>query len=275
MASLTRRLILYLLALLAAVYSLLPLYNVFGVSLMNGAEMVGRNLFPPAPSPHNFLQLFGVLPFAEARQVKLGVVNSVIAALSVTSITMVAALPGGYSLGRLRLRGRDGILWLVMGTRTVPPFAILLPCFLYFRTLNLWGTMPGLVLLQLSLVVPIVTWVLAGFFRALPTDIEMCARVDGCTRFQAFRLVLLPLAAPGIAASAVIAFLFSWNDYLYSLVLTSGTPAQTLNAIVTALDGPTLAAGTVFQVAVAIVLGGFLQRYITSLKIIDPGTVRL
>ncbi|MDG6925846.1 MAG: carbohydrate ABC transporter permease, partial [Nitrososphaerota archaeon] len=85
----------------------------------------------------------------------------------------------------------------------------------------------------------------------------------------------LPLAAPGIAASAVIAFLFSWNDYLYSLILTSGTPAMTLNAFLSDLGGTMLAAGVVIQVVVAIILGGFLQRYITKLKIVDPGTVNL
>jgi multiple sugar transport system permease protein len=107
--------------------------------------------------------------------------------------------------------------------------------------------------------------------------------MDGCSRFQAFRRALLPLAAPGIAASAVIAFLFSWNDFFYSWLISSGSPAQTYNTFLTVFLGgatagsapePTLfASAVVVQIIVAVVVAAFLQRYITSLKIVDPGTV--
>ena len=275
MPSRRRTLVLLLLSIVAVLYSLVPIYDVVSISLMDSAQLFAHSVFPPTPNLHNFLQLFGYLPYAESRQVKLGIVNSMIVGLSVMTITMVAAVPAGYALGRLRMRGRDSVLWLILGARMIPPFAVLLPFYLYFRALNLLGTIPGLVIIQLSLAVPVVTWVLTGFFRALPVDVEMCARMDGCTRFQAFSRVLFPMASPGIAASAVVAFLFSWNDYLYSLTITSGTPAATLNAFISALGGPLLAAGAVVQIAVAVVLGGFLQKYITSLKIVDPGTVTL
>ena len=162
---------------------------------------------------------------------------------------------------------------LLLGSRTLPPVSVALPYYFYFHSLHLLGTIPGVIIIQLSITIPIITWVLMGFFSALPRDIEMSARMDGCNRRQAFYRALLPLAAPGIAASAVISFLFSWNDYLYSLILTSGTPAQTLTAFLSDLGGSVLAAGIVIQLAVAVVLGGFLQKYITSLKIVDPGTV--
>ena len=107
--------------------------------------------------------------------------------------------------------------------------------------------------------------------------------MDGCNRFQAFWRALLPLASPGIAASAVIAFLFSWNDFFYSWLISSGSSAATYNAFLSVFLGgatsgsapePTLFAGAItIQIFVAIVVAGFLQRYITSLKIVDPGTV--
>ncbi len=275
MASRKRMLVLYLLALIAVVYSLLPVYDLVSVSLMNGNQLLEHLLFPPTPTLGNFLRLLGFEPFQEAMQVRQGLGNSVVTATSVMTVTMAAAIPAGYALGRLHLRGGTLLLGLVIGTRALPPLSVLLPYYFFFRQVHLLGTTFGLVIVQMSITVPIVTWVLMGFFSALPRDLEMGARLDGCTRLQAFRYALLPLAAPGIAAGAVISFLFSWNDYLYSLILTSGTPAQTLTAFLSDLGGSVLAAGIVIQLAVAVVLGGFLQKYITSLKIVDPGTVEL
>jgi len=275
MASARRRFVLYVLAIIAVVWSIAPIFNLFSASLMDPGQLAAHDIFPPAPSIGNFLRLFGFLPFQESAAFNQGLKNSLIVATLVMAITLAAALPAGYALGRIHLRGRTAVIALLLGTRTLPSVSILLPYYLYFKDLHLLGTIPGLVIIQMSVTVPVVAWVLIGFFAALPKDIEMQARLDGCTKFQAFRYTLLPLASPGIAASAVIAFLFSWNDYLYSLVLTSGTPAQTLNAFLSDLGSTTLAAGVVVQILVAIVVAGFLQKYITSLKIVDPGTVTL
>jgi multiple sugar transport system permease protein len=275
MATRRRTVILLFFAAIAVVYSLLPIYDMFNLSFMTGSQLARHLVFPPAPSLDNYLRLAGLLPFQEAMAVRQGIANSLVVALSVMVVTMGVAVPGGYALGRLQMKGRGLILGVVIGTRMVPPLTVLLPYYFLFRALHLWGTIPGLVIIQMSITVPVVAWVLMGFFSALPRDIEMCARLDGCTRSQAFRHALLPLAAPGIAAGAVISFLFSWNDYLYGLILTSGTPAQTLNAFLSDLGGTILAAGVVVQIVVAIVLGAFLQKYITTLKIIDPGTVTL
>ncbi len=289
MASALRRFTLYLLAVLAVVYSIIPIYNLFISSLMNPLQLVSHYVVPPAPSIDNYLRLFGYnqvaaggQPFYLAPQVDQGLVNSIIVAIIVMSVTMSVTVPAGYALGRLRLRGRTALVGLLLGSRTLPPVSVALPYYFYFTALHLRGTIPGLVIIQMSITIPIVTWVLMGFFSALPRDIEMSARMDGCTRFQAFYRALLPLAAPGIAASAVIAFLFSWNDFFYSWLISSGSPAQTYNTFLTAFFAgvsgtapePTIfAAAVIIQIIVAIVVAGFLQKYITSLKIVDPGTV--
>lgn len=267
--------LLYLLALVAVVYSLLPLYNIIIYSLVTDAQILDHLWYPSDPTLNSYKLLFGLLPFQEAAAVKTGLINSTITASAVMLLTLAVSLPAGYAIGRLRLRGKSTILALILGTRMSPPLVILLPYYIFFTQVHLRGTIPGLVLVQLSITLPVVAWVMIGFFSALPRDVEMCARMDGCTRFDAFRLVLLPLAAPGIAAGAVVAFLFSWNDYLYSLIMTSGTPAQTLTAFIGDVGGSVLAAAVVIQVSVAVVLGAFLQKYITSLKIVDPGTVAL
>ncbi len=292
MASTRRRYTLYLLSVLAAVYSLSPIYNLVSISSMNPKQLVAGTLFPPDPNFNNYLRLFGFnvqafsnggTPFSESADVIMGLRNSLIVGFAVMIITMAATIPAAYALGRMRLRGRTAMVGLLLGSRTLPPVSVALPYYFYFSALGLRGTIPGLVIIQMSITIPIVAWVLMGFFSALPRDIEMSARMDGCNRFQAFYRALLPLAAPGIAASAVIAFLFSWNDFFYSWLISSGSSAATYNAFLSVFLGgatsgsapePTLfASAVVIQILVAIVVAGFLQKYITSLKIIDPGTV--
>jgi len=291
MASARRRYVLYVLVVVAVVWSLSPIYDLFNVALENSRQLASLNLFPSTPDFGNYLRLFGFniaftnggTPFSESDQLKMGLVNSIIVAVGVMSITIGACVPAGYALGRLRLRGRAAMVGLLLGSRTLPPVSVALPYYFYFSALHLRGTIEGLVIIQMSITIPLVAWVMMGFFSALPRDIEVAARMDGGTRFQAFRYALLPLAAPGIAASAVIAFLFSWNDFFYSWLISSGSPAATYNAFLSIFLGegtsgtvpePNLFAGAVtVQIIVAIVVAGFLQKYITSLKIVDPGTV--
>jgi multiple sugar transport system permease protein len=285
-----RRVVLIILAVLAAIYSLAPLYNLFSISFMDPRDLVGGQLFPPSPNIDNYLRLFGYAlttvggrPFTDSTQIKQGLANSLIIASLVTIVTIAACTPAGYALGRMNLRGRTALIGLLLGSRTLPPVSVALPYYFLFSTIGLKGTIPGIVIVHLAITIPIITWILMGFFAALPRDLERAARVDGASRSKAFRLVLLPLARPGIAAGAVIAFLFSWNDFFFSWLLSSGTPAQTYNSFLTSFTNstgsepqPTLfASAVVLQILVAILVSAFLQRYITSLKIIDPGTVTL
>ncbi len=290
MARIRRKYVLYVLTIIAAVYSLAPIYNLIIISLMDPKDLFGGQVYPVSPKFSNYLRLFGYvlttaggLPFQQSAGVKQGLTNSLTIAALVTLITIAACVPAGYALGRLRLRGRTALIGLLLGSRTLPPVSIALPYYFLFSAVGLRGTIPGLVIVHLSITVPIISWILMGFFAALPRDLELAARIDGCSRFRAFKDALLPLAAPGIAASAVIAFLFSWNDFFFSWLLSSGSPAQTYNTYLTAFFAtgatgsepePTIfASAVVIQILVAIIISAFLQRYITSLKIVDPGTV--
>ena len=289
MVSARRKYTLYVLAVVAVVWSIAPVYNIFSASFMDPKQLISHSLFPPTPNIDNYLRLFGFIGttaggqiFGLSSEVIKGLRNSAIVAVSVMAITMAVTVPAGYALGRLRLRGRTAMVGLLLGSRTLPPVSVALPYYFYFTALHIRGTIPGVIIIQMSITIPLVAWVLMGFFSALPRDIEMSARMDGCTRFQAFYRALLPLAAPGIAASAVIAFLFSWNDFFYSWLISSGSPAQTYNTFLTAFFAgvsgtapePTIfAAAVIMQIIVAVLVAGFLQKYITSLKIVDPGTV--
>src|SRR5271169_3585727 len=127
MASAQRKFLLYALAIVAVVWSLSPVYDLFSGSFMNPGQFAAGNVFPPTPTLGNFLRLFGLLPFQESVAFDQGLKNSIIVATLVMTITMAASLPAGYALGRIRLRGRTLVIALLLGTRTLPPVSILLP----------------------------------------------------------------------------------------------------------------------------------------------------
>jgi multiple sugar transport system permease protein len=284
-----KRLIVYLVAFLIAVYSLAPIYGVVMISSMGVRDIVGGQIFPVNPSFNQYLRLFGYdvqtksgveKAFGQSNGLKQGLMNILIIAPTVTIITIAACVPAGYALGRLRLRGRTAMIGLLLGSRTLPPVSVALPYYFLFTGIGLHGTLLAIVIVHLCITIPIVAWVLMGFFAALPRDVELAARVDGCSRFRAVKMVLLPLAAPGIAASAVISFLFSWNDFFFSWLLSGGTSAQTYNSFLSSFfnfqaEPGLFAAAVSIQMLVAVIVAAFLQKYITSLRIVDPGTVTL
>jgi multiple sugar transport system permease protein len=234
-------------------------------------------VFPFSPSLDNYLGLFGLLHGASSAlgdSVRQDLLNSLVVASAVMVLTMAVCIPAAYALGRLKLRGKTAIIGFLIGTRAIPPVSLALPYYFLFFQLRIKGTLFGIVVAHLSITTPIVAWVLAGFFAALPRDIEMMARIDGCSRFEAFRRILLPLARPGIASTAIIAFMYSWNDYLFAWLLSSGSPAETYNALLDSIGpSPVFAAAVMVQVLVALVLASFLQKYIASIKIVGslPG----
>jgi len=144
--------------------------------------------------------------------------NSVITAVVVTIITTVIACLSGYAVARLRFPGREAIATLILVLYLVPPALLFIPLYRVLAELGATNSLLALFLSYPTFTVPFCTWLLIGFFKALPTELEEAALVDGATRPQALVRVLLPLAAPGIVASAIFAFTLSWNEFLYALV---------------------------------------------------------
>jgi ABC-type glycerol-3-phosphate transport system permease component len=144
--------------------------------------------------------------------------NSIVTALVVTATTTVIASLGGYAVARLRFPGRELLATLILVLYLVPPALLFIPLYRVLAELGTTNSLMALVLSYPTFTVPFCTWLLIGFFKALPTELEEAALVDGATRPQALRRVLLPLAAPGIVASAIFAFTLSWNEFLYALI---------------------------------------------------------
>ena len=144
--------------------------------------------------------------------------NSVVTAVLVTVVTTVVSCLSGYAVARLRFPGRETVASLILILYLVPPALLFIPLYRVLTELGVTNSLFSLVLSYPTFTVPFCTWLLIGFFKALPAELEEAALVDGAGRLQALRRVLLPLAAPGIVASAIFAFTLSWNEFLYALV---------------------------------------------------------
>jgi multiple sugar transport system permease protein len=226
-------------------------------------------------------QIFGGQPMAVAR----GFINSAVVAVLVAAIATAISVVGGYAFGRFRFPFQNTLLFVLLSVRVLPPIAVLIPYFVILSALHLIGTYFSLVVTYVTAVVPLLTWVLMGYFASLPVEIERAARIDGCGRLQALWHVTIPMALPGVVAAFVIAFLTAWNELLFGIVLTGGTAKQTLSPALLAFSptmpsgganlGMTLfAAGSVLSIIPPLILALLVQRYITRLNIADPVMLR-
>jgi multiple sugar transport system permease protein len=154
--------------------------------------------------------------------------NSLVTAVVVTAITTVVASLSGYAVARLRFPGRQGVASLILILYLVPPALLFIPLYRVLAELGATNRLAALFLSYPTFTVPFCTWLLIGFFKALPRELEEAAFVDGATRTAALIRVLIPLAAPGIVASAIFAFTLSWNEFLYALVFIQDETSLTV-----------------------------------------------
>jgi len=283
-----RRSIIYLVALFVLVWTVIPIYWLFNMTFMHRVEMVTipTHLYPHTPTTNNLRAVLGytsvgldgktVPPSGHARMIKLGLRNSVFVASIVTILTIIIAMPVAYAIGRLNFRYKTPLLVAILGARSYPPIAVVIPFFIMFLRLGILGTIHGLVIVYLSASVPLAVWVMMGFFGSLPQGAEWEARVDGCTRWQAFVKVLLPMSMPGLAATAIISFLSVWNEFNFAWILAGGSKATTLPVEVSGMFVLTFgsvneaAAATALAILPPLLLAYFFQGYIKNLNIVNP-----
>jgi len=204
---------------------LFPIYWLVLTSTNTPDRILSRDpqsLLPRHPSLQAYRHVLGGSSFA------LFARNSLIVAGSVTLIGVSVSALGAYALARLAFPGRRLVGRLVLFAYVVPPVLLVVPMFVALARLGLIDTPIALVLAHTSFAIPFCMWILRGFFLSLPAALEEAALVDGCTRLQAFRRVVLPLARPGLVAAAMFAFLLSWNEYLYALVFMQSDAQKTL-----------------------------------------------
>lgn len=241
---------------------LFPVYWMLSSSLKVEVEMF---TIPPRwlfkPSLENYKSLFSTLGFSSY------VINSVIASLSSTAIALFLGSLAGYGLARGKIPRKNDIAFWMISTRMAPIVGVILPLYLIFRRLHLVGTIQGLIIAYTTFNLPFAVWLMRGFFMEIPQDMEEAAMVDGCTKFQAFLHVALPLAKPGLVAMGVLCFMFAWNDYAFAVIFTSGK-TQTLPVACARLMteygivwGQVMTTGTIL-VAPVLFLGIVIRKYL-------------
>jgi multiple sugar transport system permease protein len=146
--------------------------------------------------------------------------NSAIASIVSTVLAMMAGVPGAYALSRTAMRSEKSLSLLILSSRMAPPIAFTIPYFLVYRHLNLLDTLTGLIIIYLTFNISLVVWLMRSFFDATPRSLEEAAWIDGATLWQGFTKIILPLSGPGLAATAILCFLYSWNDFFFALILT-------------------------------------------------------
>jgi len=200
-----------------------PQVFVFAWMVMTGLKTGSQNIsYPPefvfTPTLENFQAVF------QQHNFLLYLFNSLVIAGLATFISLLLGLPAAYSIAKYR-QGKIGMLILL--ARMTPFVSYLLPWYIIFRHLKLIDTYTALTLTHLIITLPMVTWLMVAFFESVPADLEDAAMIDGCSRVQSFVRIVLPLVRNGIATSAIMSFIFSWNQFLFSLIL-SGPQTKTV-----------------------------------------------
>ena len=248
------------------IFCLFPFYWIINTSLKTGAELSTGRLFPAHPSFANYSSIFKNSDFTTALR------TSLIDAGFATLISLVIGSFAAYALARLRFPRKFLILAIVLSISTFPPIAIAAPVFKIWTDIGLYNTYLGLILPFLTFVLPLTIYILVSFFREIPKELEEAALVDGATHFQAFRKVVLPLAAPGLVTAGLLAFIFAWNEFLLSITLTSTAARRPVSAAIAFFTGSsqfqvpigTISAATVAITVPLIILVVIFQKRIVA-----------
>jgi len=231
------------------VFCLFPFYWLINLSLKTGADLGESALFPPHPTLDNYQSIFNNGDFTRA------LLNSAIISLVTTALALVVGSFCAYALARLRFGGKFAILALVLSITTFPAIAIAAPLFRLWTDIGIYNTLYGLIIPNLTFALPLAIYILVSFFKEIPKDLEEAALVDGATHFVAFRKVVVPLAAPGLATAGILTFIATWNEFLLAITLTSTPKARPVPAAIAFFTGSTqfeIPYGTITAAAVTI-----------------------
>jgi multiple sugar transport system permease protein len=199
--------------------------------------------------------------------------NSVFIGVTVTVVALLFGISAAYALARLEFKGKGIIAGLILAASMFPGVALITPLFQLFTNIGWMGTYQALIIPSISFVLPLTVYTLTAFLREMPWDLEEAARIDGCTRIQAFRRVILPLAAPAVFTTAILAFISSWNEYLISSQLSSDA-TQPVTVAIAGFAGSQphvepytaiMAAGTIVTVPLVILVLVFQRRIVAGL----------
>jgi multiple sugar transport system permease protein len=213
------------------VYTLLPVAWIVSLSFKEGDDINNKKFLPSHWSLDNYRTVFDTNLFTSALRNSIGI--SLIATIVSVALATVAA----YAIARLQFRGKRLVLSAALAIAIFPTVALVGSLFDMWRSLGIYDTWIGLIIPYVSFTLPLSIWVLSAFFREIPWEMEQAAQVDGATPWQAFRKVIVPLAAPGVFTAAILAFFFAWNDFVFGISLTATDAARPVPAALAFFTG--------------------------------------
>lgn len=262
----------YVAAVFTAAIIIAPFIWLLISSVATPADLLAKPLHwvPAHPSLSRYSELISGKSSDTAATFQAGMMNSAIVATSSVLISLGVGIFGAYAFARLRFRFQRGILLLFLSTYMLPPIAILISLYLTMVQLHLLDTKLGLILVYCSFITPFVLWIMSGYFRSIPRDLEDAARIDGCSRMGALFRIILPLARPGLLATALFGFLLAWDEFLYALIFTSSLGSKTIPVAIAEFTGRhtvdfgMVAAGGIMASLPPLVIAFVFQRYIVG-----------
>ncbi|MCA0424855.1 MAG: carbohydrate ABC transporter permease [Proteobacteria bacterium] len=259
--------LLYAAVILTSAILVFPIYwlVITALSQPDQLRQLPPSFWPSEPRWGVFKKIF------EERPILLWLGNSALAAIGAVTISMVVSVLAGYSLSRFRVRGGQSLGLFILTAKMLPATLLVIPLFGIFRTVGLIGSMWSIILAHATLIIPFTTWMLKGYFDTIPRELEQAAMVDGCSPLGALFRVILPVSAPGLAATALYGFVLSWSDYAYARTfLTNAQQNWTANLGITTMKGEyvsnwsDISAASILIALPVLLIYLFLERYLVG-----------
>ena len=227
-----RKVFFYLSLLLVLLYCSGPVIWQIITSLKPDSELTAiPPLLPLRPTLVHYLTIIREQTFLKV------MFNSAAVAASTTMLSIIIGSLAAFGLAKLRVRYKAFILGFILSVSMFPPIATVSPLYIIIQSLGLRDTLTALIITYTTFTLPLSIWILTNFFREIPDEIYLAAKVDGCSPFQIFRRIMLPLALPGIFTAAILVFIFSWNEFLFALTFTSTSAARTIPVAIALFPG--------------------------------------
>jgi trehalose/maltose transport system permease protein len=239
-SALINKVLFYIVIVIIGVYLLFPFYWAINSSLKTEAQlqMTPATFIPRSPDTNDISPTFqNYSAVFQNERFRGGLINSAIVAMATTVIALSVGAFAAFALGKLRFRGKKPSLYLILSMTMFPQVAVLTGLYAVIRALDL-PAIPSMILSYMLFTLPFTVWVLTAFFQGLPTEIMQSAQVDGATPFQTFYMILLPLTAPALVTTGLLAFINAWNEYLFALTFTTIEPnARTVPVVIALFTG--------------------------------------
>lgn len=250
------------------VFSLFPILWMVLLALKTPAEQTST-YFVFSPTLENFSTVLSDRGTAlTSVDFSSALVTSVINCGGAVLVSLLIGVPAAYAAGRWQYRGSDDLMFTMLSFRFAPELMVIVPLFVIYNQIGLFDTKTGMIWVLQLVTMPLVVWILRSYFQDLPEDLEQAALLDGYTRRKAFMMVALPLVRPGIAAAALLAFIFAWNNYVFALILTDSRATTVTVAITKFLGGGgqayynLTAAAAIIAALPPLILALTIQRYL-------------